>query len=290
MGHFTYKKQEGDLQQGDILKPNTDLINILREYHKYYADHKDYKYLIVLTQSCDLTLYNNKRKARYITLAAVRSLDTLIKRFLLDMQKSDIEKKHNFSSKKFKSKFIDFCHKLLNNNLPNYFYLHKDDSTRIYDPSVAFLKLSVSIKANEHYNKCLESRIAQLTDIFKAKLGWTVGNAYSRVGSPDWVPQNATKEEFDYEINQLLDKTVWVDDKELRYLKKKIMLEPSKDSIEDIHTIVTEYKKLKQSNREKVIDHIFEKLQKIVLTIPQNDIDKAKGRLMTSEYLSKFIK
>ena len=40
-----------------------------------------------------------------------------------------------------------------------------------------------------HYSVLLSSRRGRLASEFEAKLGWMVGNIYSRVGVPDWLSQ-----------------------------------------------------------------------------------------------------
>ena len=79
----------------------------------------------------------------------------------------------------------------MKNKEPDYFFLSDDTSLGFPDRMVAFLKLSISLKADLHYDTCLSAKVLGLTDAFKAKLGWLVGNMYSRVGTPDWVSDRA---------------------------------------------------------------------------------------------------
>ena len=48
-----------------------------------------------------------------------------------------------------------------------------------------FLQLSVALKV-EHYDLCLDAKIAELKEPFQAKLGYRVGHMYSRVGTAEW--------------------------------------------------------------------------------------------------------
>jgi len=60
-----------------------------------------------------------------------------------------------------------------------------------------------------------------LTEIFRAKLGWLVGNMYSRVGTEDWAPDHITDTEFNEKADQLLASVVqWVQDEQLKAAKK----------------------------------------------------------------------
>jgi len=82
--HFTYSDNldAEALKQGDILEKTPELSALLNNYHSYYATSSEYTHFQVLTRSCDLVRRgsNNNCTSRYITLAAVRSLDTVIKR------------------------------------------------------------------------------------------------------------------------------------------------------------------------------------------------------------------
>lgn len=111
--------------------------------------------------------------------------------------------------------------RLLNNNEPDYFYLHEDAALGFNDKMVAFLRLSIAIKSDLYYGACLHSKILELTLEFKAKLGWLVGQMYSRVATPDWV-DNSPAKEFKNQINDLLDAKVhWVNKKLITKLNSK---------------------------------------------------------------------
>src|SRR4051812_31689281 len=73
--HYVYDDPKPELSQGDILQKSDGLLGVIRPYFRYYADHEDYKYFMVLTQTCDLVRRDGGPCASpYITLAAVRPL------------------------------------------------------------------------------------------------------------------------------------------------------------------------------------------------------------------------
>src|SRR5207248_2002796 len=78
-----------------------------------------------------------------------------------------------------------YLESLMDNNRPAYFYLHTDQSLGIAEPCCAFLQLTVAFRS-QHYEKCLAAKIAQLGVEFQAKLGWLIGNMYSRVATTEW--------------------------------------------------------------------------------------------------------
>lgn len=250
--HFTYRTSPDltQLKQGDILEKTVEIQEILRHVHPHYLN-ADYKYLIVLTQTCDLERRSgNKVKAQYITLAAVRPLETLIYREL-SKYKNDILEKGKIIDTKNRIRVNDFFVRLLNNNEPNYFYLNKDLGIDFEDNYVAFLRLSIAIKV-EHYDACLKAKRLELRDEFKGKLGWLVGNIYSRIGTRDW-----NEKEIKEEVKKILTThCIWVNIKGFKYeLMKKYPLEEIKAlKEEELEQKVTEIKIPNQ--KERVMEQI----------------------------------
>jgi len=115
-----------------------------------------------------------------------------------------------------------FIERLLNNNEPGLFYLHRELQTGLKEPRVALLRVSAALKSELHYKVCLSARIAQLRPQFQSKLGWLVGNIYSRVGTEDWIPTAASKEDFGEMVSELLNQYVgiWVEDGDMKKVSK----------------------------------------------------------------------
>ena len=219
MPHFTYcDPDNSSLRQGDILRKSEDISTILEKVHPYFIKD-DCKYFMVLTQSCDLERRDGKPcKAPYITIAAVKPLDLLIKNEVARHQ-TDLDKICGICNEDKRHRLYQFLERLLNNNEPDYFYLHDDAASGFNDKMVAFLRLSIAIKSDPFYETCLHSKILELTLEFKAKLGWLVGQMYSRVATPDWVNISQAKGEFKNMINDLLNEKVhWVNKKLIREL------------------------------------------------------------------------
>jgi hypothetical protein len=70
------------------------------------------------------------------------------------------------------------------------------------------------IKAELHFQTCLDAKILQLNDTFQAKLGWLVGQMYSRVGTRDWEPKSLNAKV----IHTLNDAAIWIEDAHARPL------------------------------------------------------------------------
>ena len=220
--HFTYRESNTlDLCQGDILAKTPDLTTVIEEVHPHYLN-ESYSHFIVLTQTCDLVRRSGEGscKARYVSLAAVRPLDLVLQREL-ERYQDHFDKVAGVASDKSRNKLTMFLERVFNNNHPDFFYLHRELKVEFPNDSCAFLQLSIALRAYQHYETLLSARILSLADVFQAKLGWLVGNLYSRVGTEDWVPSTATYSEFREMINNRLNELcMWTPDERLRQAKK----------------------------------------------------------------------
>jgi len=229
--HFTYE-DEWDrevLFQGDILKRTDEINTLLEEVHPLYLKD-DYRCFIILTQSCDLVQRDKKPcNARYITLAACRPLATALEREIerLRSVRPGVERAAGIASKNHRFKVEQFLGSVLNNNRVPYFYLHPELGADFPEACCAFLRLSVSIRTADHYSMCLRAKILQLRTDFQAKLGWLVGELYSRVGTEDFTPNTDTKLEFEERIERVLKAhgTLWVSAKRYMPLLKRLQRE-----------------------------------------------------------------
>jgi len=284
------------LQQGDLLRITEDIRSVLSQCHPYYASKPDYAFLIVLTQSCNLTRRNSDCKARYITLAAVRPVKTLIERELDKHQRSSIEKLNKLCPEEHRHYVRDFLNKLLNNNLPEYFYLAEEPQLGINSPHVAFLTLSVALK-KEHYGKCVDARIAQLTDIFQAKLGWLVGDIYSRIGTPDWVPDQMPQMDFDaYLEKQLNEMSLWVSKNCLEQLKTEQQLRRREHKNKnytiprgEVLRLIGEFASEQESRKKRVVELLVKQASSTIKGIQEDELRTLEQRLMNNEELERLV-
>jgi hypothetical protein len=222
--HFTYRDSSASepLNQGDVLEKSAAINELLGAVHPHYQKN-DYTRFIVLTQSCDLVPRKQIGcKARYITLAAVRPLSLVIEREIAQHQ-DPRERAAGLCSDARRSATASFVERLLNNNHPEYFYLHAEPAWGLSEHSCAFLALSIAVRAVDHYETLRAARLFALNEIFQAKLGWLVGNMYSRVGTPDWVPDHCTSREFRELTGKLVDSAcTWVDAERLKQAKRQL--------------------------------------------------------------------
>lgn len=186
--HFTYKciPDISSLCQGDLIQITEDIKSILADIHPYFLKDR-YKYFMVLTQSCDLVRRNgSKCKTPFIVLATVQTFSDFFDELLIvDRCAERVDKLLLMDAKK-KDRAYQLLERIYNNTEPDYFFLYKDESLDFPESMIASLKVTIVLKSDLHYESCLKAKKMELSDEFKAKLGWLVGNIYSRVGTTDW--------------------------------------------------------------------------------------------------------
>lgn len=282
--HFTYcASGSNDLQQGDILSKTPELASVLEEVHPHYLKD-DYIRFIVLTQSCDLVRRKaSPCRARYITLAAIRPLDLVVQREIGKCQQDEFSRVAMVCGGRMRSKLEQFLARLLNNNEPGYFYLHEAPEFGLSESSCAFLRLSISLKSALHYETCRQARILSLKDVFQAKLGWLVGNVYSRVGTEDWVPRYRTRSEFARHIRDILDCSCrWVNDEQLKAAKNSARTKGiDKELISAGQVAVREHidKTLVPSRRERILERLSAVLAEVVPSVDKATLEGIQARL-----------
>ncbi|WP_156967966.1 hypothetical protein [Methylosinus sp. PW1] len=284
--HFTYREPASgdDLQQGDVIKRTPELNEIIGKYHPYY-NSPDYTHFLVLTQSCDLVKRDGSPKARYVSLAAIRPLPVVLQHEADKYMTHPVLRLASVIEKGKKPLLREFIKKLLNNNHQEFFYLHADAQVGL-DRSCAFLRLSVSIKCNEHYDVLIAARSIGLEKEFQAKLGWLVGNLYSRVGTDDWTPLHYSEDQWSGIIEDILDETYkFVDDSKIRQAKK----DPASKNLSGQAEAIAFIEGIKiPSKREEAVATIIDVLKSANI-LDESVADKAQHILKNTPALSAFL-
>lgn len=262
--HFTYakSKSESDLQQGDLLSLTEDLCALVQEHHPRYLK-SDYIRFMVITQTCDLVRRSVALpSAEYVSICAVRPLRVVLSREIAKYQDKPLLKKIRGADARNRDKVKAFLERLTNNNNHEYFYIHEEKTIGIEESCCAFLRLHIALRTADAYDILREARCVSLNSSFQAKLGWLVGNIYSRVGTDDWAPEHYPKADWQEMISQLLDdNTTW--------LKPALLAEATKSiSAEDLERL-TEAELLQavkaieiRNPREALIDEVMSLLSR----------------------------
>ncbi len=172
--------------QGDILEKSPELFEVINQAHQYYADAEHYTHFMVITQTCDLVRRRGAFNAPYITIAAVKPFSRSVQEFLTSKSRRIKGSEFEFQPVASLGKAKQMLERHLNNTEPEYFFIPSSGHPRIDDDLVVFLRLSIALR-KDHYDILASSKIAELADVFQAKLGWLKGNIYSRVATPDLI-------------------------------------------------------------------------------------------------------
>lgn len=288
--HFTYKATPDmeSLCQGDVLEITEELSNVLKEVHPYFLNEQ-YKYFMVLTQSCDLVRRSGKKcKTPYITLAAVRNYTNFLERKLLKGKFAEKSGGLLLMDEKNKERAYQLIERLYNNTEPEHFFLYKEDALDFSESMVVYLKVSIALKSDEHYEKCLKAKKMELTDEFKAKLGWLVGNMYSRVGTADWegiISSDARKEMLNNDLNSMC---IIGNKEQLKQLKKEFskqseLMNDHEQAVAYISEIIL------KSKYDRVMDAIEEVIQTSSKKIPPEEKEKLKKAIRSRSILKTLI-
>lgn len=287
--HFTYKSPEEmdvkSLCQGDVLMVTDGIKKILEEVHPYFLN-ENYRYFIVLTQSCDLVRRDKKScKSQYITLAAVHSFQDFLYREIGKHGSCVSINDFKFINSQQKTRHLQMVERIYNNTEPDYFFLYKEPEYQFDESMVAYLKVSIALKSDLHYDTCLEAKVMELTDEFKAKLGWLVGNIYSRVGTTDWssiMSEEEKKKFIEFELSKYL---VFSDKERIKQLKKEVEKdEIAYDSIEELLTHMETYSV--PTKYDKIMNTIDKVLEN---NLSQNKVESIKNSFHNNTTLKALI-
>nr|WP_145544795.1 hypothetical protein [Variovorax boronicumulans] len=261
-----YKKGVSDiLQQGDLLSRESPAVSgPLSEYHRYHFDKEENELFAIITQSCDLYPHGGRPKARYIVLAPVRPLRKIIEKEFKGLFEFVGEADMVLASNSTKEKYKQFVGKLVNNNDPRYFFMPGWPQGRIAEDMCIMTSIMMPIKV-DHYEKCQQGRLAQISDIFQAKLGSLIGQQFSRVGTPDWAPKAV-----DEKVNTTSQRSItWVSD--LAKLKASIAARKARDEASKLsdEDIVEMSRQIAVDKQQAEIEKVYNHLKKYL----RDDVD-----------------
>jgi hypothetical protein len=189
------KVKKDQLSQGDLLVKTSALVEVLTAAHQYYAQSETYTHFVVITQSCDLVRRGGDCNAPYITIAAAKRLDVVMQEYLSTEARNIKQSDFAYYPKSRLQKHRDLLERYLNNTESEYFFLPQSGCEDLDGDLVVILRLSIALRKS-HYDVLCGAKIAELEDVFQAKLGWLKGNIYSRVATPDVEERMQDSKEF----------------------------------------------------------------------------------------------
>ncbi len=217
------------LRQGDLLDRTPALSAALGQAHSYYATSADYSHFMVLTQSCDLVRRGSKGcKSRYITICAVRPLVTAVSREFERYRKEIAGCPIPIGDKPNESLARQYLERIVNNTVDGIFFIPNGTANTVKEHLCAFLPLSIALRSS-HYDVCLDAKVAQVKEIFSAKIGSLASNLYSRIATPD-IRESNDQASVDRFMNLFISdleygRFVWLNGWEQEELKRKLEAE-----------------------------------------------------------------
>lgn len=290
--HFTYRPPDKTvLRQGDVLAKSGDLLELIRLVHPHYADDERVTHFQVLTQSCDLVRRKGKCAARYLTLAVVRPLasvfDQRISEYPDRLKIADI----SVCSEIYKLDLKQLVERLLNNNEASFFYLKAAPANQLSHDSCSVLPLSVAVRAYEHFDVCLRQKVLELAEPFQAKLGWKVGNLYSRVGTVDYDEGvGISDKEYGELVTELMNQHVaWVAPAHFAFLKKRLKRSPNTDDGMSLEELLREANTNSQKAERSRLDGLIAAIANVI-EISEVQKDALRNALSQDPMVQKAIR
>lgn len=254
--HFKHAAAGGDLRQGDILEISGPLEALIASNHHQHMP-STCSHGIVLTQCCDL-VRGRGMKTKDLALAPLVPLTEVLDEKLAREQ-TEFGRSANVCSESKKPKLAQFLTDLLNNNNHELFYIHKEEGFGLFEPQCALLRQSLSVPCEAAYGACIEARIFSLKEPWRAKLGWLVGNIYSRVGTPDWTDE-VPNAQFKHLIEGMLtDACHWVPSDKLQAAEAKA--HPPFDNAEVLRDLIDNT--TVKTASEKVLEIVERAIQQV---------------------------
>jgi len=122
--------------------------------------------------------------------------------------------------------------------------------TKLVEDCCAILSLTIAVKSSVHYETCLKAKVLELDQAFQAKLGWLVGQLYSRVGTTDWDAAD---------LNQkvkaaLKDAAIWVPEDKMKAVLSRLAEGDTDGSVtsKKVEEVINSI----PSQKDKVINHL----------------------------------
>lgn len=278
-----YQKEfdvESDLHQGDVIYPSECMQEILKDVHGHFTDNK-YVAFLILTQSCDLVRgrRGTSCKSNYINIAVVRNLKDVLPKLLdqVNCRRATVENREveGIYIEEDKRKAKQLLQRIFNQNEQalGIFYLPENAQVRIAFPSVALLQVSIALRASDHYETLVESRVGRLNEIFRCRLGWLIGHLFSRVATEDW-PGYIIREMTNKEMDRL--SVEWISEANIAEVKKKKTRIEAADR-QSIARILKQHSPRPPLNTaiDRVITHIQERIE----GVSSDDLDAIRSLL-----------
>jgi len=145
----------------------------------------------------------------------------------------------------------------------------------------------------DHYPILKEARRGRLSSEFRSKLGWLVGNLYSRIGTQDWYETQERAKELKVLIKQFLGDIqgshgpIWVPESWVTAASEK-GIQVSKLERDSILPTLEANKPI--SAKDQVVEHTVRVLQDVLQPIDDELLKKFRNRLANDRLFAKALR
>lgn len=265
MMEFIYKKgtlNKETLAQGDVIERTAAVDGCFESAHPFGPNASDHTHLVVVTQSCDLV--KNRMKAPYITLAAAKPFSAAMEGYLEREEKSIAGSNFSYYPRKTRDQAIQLVERFLHNTESDFFFLPEAGHSNVPTDLVVTLRLTVALD-KKHYEVLANDKIIELADVFRAKLGWLVGDIYSRVATP-------ALEEFEPNASEI--KNIFYD----KYVRKNDAHWLTSLEAKRLGVVVTEMRRMREEDlSHDEVKEIFKNGPKHPQIVAEKILNRLKG-------------
>lgn len=266
---------EGDLSkevlaQGDVIKRTPKLDGCFEGTHPFGADASAPMYLVVVTQSCDLV--KSRLKIPHITLAPAKPFSIAVESFLEEEAKQISGSSVPYYPQRALNKVEDLVRRYLQNTVSDYFFLPEAGHPDLTVDLVVFLRSKIFVDV-DHYDILTDAKVAELADVFRAKLGWLVGDMYSRVATPDFLEREPNPEEIKkiyYDKYVRKDDRIWLTGPEAKRLRDAVKQKRESCEADLSYNEIMSIRKTTPNHYQIVADNIIKRLIRMKLIDESN--------------------
>lgn len=273
-----------DLQQGDIIANNETVRKLINRTYLQNFDSEIVAFLII-TQSCDLARHDGKPcKASYVNLVPIWPFENVFLS-LLEKECGNFKIKDRlYSANKGKTKANELIERICSQNAwaLGVFFLHSNIDVKIPVNSLALLQVSFAIPSNYSYDLFTKFRNGRLDAAFQGRLGWLVGNLYSRIGTPNF-PEDRYKEirkslMSSDEDNDRIPR--WIGKRKLQDMRDTTGLDAKDLEMQRINDFLADYDPKEPKN--KAVDLVLDTLKDVYAKVSNKRLKEIESKLKTS--------
>ena len=273
-----------DLQQGDIIANNEEVRDLINQFYRHNSYLECVAYIII-TQSCDLARHDGEAcKTSYINLVPILPFEDVFLSLLEKVCRNYKIKERLYSAKGGKSKANELIESICSQNAwaLGVFFLHANLDVKIPMDSLALLQVSYAFPANDSYDTFRKSRNGRLDAAFQGRLGWLVGNLYSRIGTPNY-PEEGYKQIIELLMSSDEDNSKiprWINKRQLKRIRDATGSDAKDLDIQRVNELLSGYDPKEPIN--KAIEFVLGTVKNVYARVSEERLKAIESKLKTN--------